>query len=291
MKLARLEGRVAIVTGAAAAGGIGAACARRLAAEGAKIVVADLDGVGAAEVAAQINDAGGTAVAHVVDLANEASIVDLFTAARSRYGAVHIVHNNAADQRLELLGRDQLIGELEVSVWDSTFAVNARGTMLMTKAAIGAMLAAGGGVIINTTSGSAARGDIYNAAYAASTAAIESLTRYVAMQYGKKNIRCNCVAPGLIATARLRATFDPVQANIINRQTLVPFEAGPDDIAGTVAYLASDDSRYVTGQTLAVDGGVLCHMPHAVDMAEFIAAQAASDKPTAWQTAAAEGKR
>lgn len=279
---------MAIVTGAAAKGGIGAACAKRMAAEGARVVVADVDLDGAQQVAAVVNESSGTAIAQHVDLAKEDSVEALFKAVHAYFGAIHIVHNNAADQRLDLLGRDQMIADLDVSVWDATFAVNARGTMLMVKAAIRALLASGGGVIINTTSGSASRGDIYNAAYGASKAAIESLTRYVATQYGKRNIRCNSVAPGLIATARLRATFDPDQANIVNRQTLVPFEAGPEDIAGTVAYLASDDSRYVTGQTLSVDGGILSHMPHAADMAEFIAAKAASAQPTAWQTAAAD---
>jgi NAD(P)-dependent dehydrogenase (short-subunit alcohol dehydrogenase family) len=273
MSLRRLAGRIAIVTGAAAEGGIGAACAKRLAAEGASVVVADLDVAGAQRVAAEISADGGVAMAQRVDLADEASITALFAAVQARFGAVHIVHNNAADQRIELLGQDQRVGDLDVSVWDATFTVNARGTMLMVRGAIRALLAAGGGVIINTTSGSAARGDIYNAAYAASKAAIESLSRYVAMQYGKQNIRCNCVAPGLVTTSRLKAIFDPNQAQVIHRQTLVTFEAGPEDIAGTVAFLASDDSRYVTAQTLAVDGGVLSHMPHAVDMAEFLAAK------------------
>jgi len=264
----RLEKRIAIVTGAA--GGIGAATARRLAQEGAIVVVADRDADGAEKVAHAIGQTGANAMSIAFDLSDARSITALYDTVIAAHGRVDILHNNAADVSLAFLAQDQMIGELDVSVWDRTFATNARGTLLMTQRAIQEMLPNGGGVIVNTTSGAAARGDVYNPSYAASKAAIESLTRYVAMQYGKRGIRCNCVAPGLIETETMKGSFDPAQAKIVDRQTLTPYPGTPEHVAGTVAFLVSDDSGFITGQTLAVDGGILTHMPHAPDMAAFL---------------------
>lgn len=143
------------------------------------------------------------------------------------YRGLNILHNDAADLRADQMMRDQMVADLDAETWDAAFSANARGTMLMIKHAIPVLLAAGGGVIINTTSGAAARGDVYNPSYAASKAAIESLTRYVAMQYGKKGIRCNAVAAGLIVTETMKASFHPEQARIVDRQTLTPGRGRP----------------------------------------------------------------
>jgi NAD(P)-dependent dehydrogenase (short-subunit alcohol dehydrogenase family) len=265
----RLEHRVAIVTGAGR--GIGEACAKRLAAEGAAVIVADIDCDTATSVAAQIEAAGGRALAQRLDLRSESHVESLFEVTLARFGRLDVLHNNAAETRPEVLSKDQRIADLDISVWDHIFAVNARGTLLMIRRAIPALLATGGGSIINTTSGAAARGDIYNPSYAASKAAIDCLTRYVATQYGKQGIRCNAVAPGLIITETLRRSMDPKQVAIVERQQLTSQLGSPADIAATVAFLASDDGRFITGQTIGVDGGVLAHMPHATDMADFIA--------------------
>jgi NAD(P)-dependent dehydrogenase (short-subunit alcohol dehydrogenase family) len=142
--------------------------------------------------------------------------------------------------------------------------------MLVTKHGIATMLRQGSGAIVNTSSGSSIAGDIYNPAYAASKAAINSLTRYVATQCGKRGIRCNAVLPGLILTETAKNSLSPAQLGVIARQTLSPSFGTPEDVAGAVAFLASDDARFVNGQMLCVDGGVLIHMPHAADMADVL---------------------
>lgn len=265
-----LENKVAIVSGAG--GGIGAACARRLAAEGAIVAVVGQGLDEAERVAAAIADEGGTAAGFAVDLMSEHTITALFDAVVTRFGRVDILINNAADTRAEQLALDQKIADLEATVWDRAFAVNARGTMLMTKRAIPLMIDAGGGAIVNTSSGSSIAGDVYNAAYASSKAAINSLTRYVATQYGKQGIRCNAVLPGLIMTEMARSSLSRKQLRVIERQTLTADLGSPDDVAAVLAFLASDDARFINGQMLCVDGGILIHMPHAADMDEFMKA-------------------
>ncbi len=261
----RLEGRVAILSGASR--GIGAACARRFAAEGAHVALADVDLAAAEAAAAAIEADGGVASAYRLDLAVEVDVTALFDAVLGRYRKIDILFNNAADTRMEQLALDQKVADLDPAVWDRAFTVNARGTMLMSKAAIPHMIAGGGGVIVNTSSGASIAGDIYNPSYAASKAAVNSLTRYVATQYGKQGIRCNAVLPGLIMTAMAEASLSLEQRAIVDRQTLTPNPGSPEDIAGVVAFLASDDARFVNGQMLCVDGGIFIHMPHSADMA------------------------
>lgn len=264
-----LENKVAVVSGASA--GIGAACAHRLAAEGAIVAVVGLVQEEADRVVAAIEAKGGVAAGFALDLADEANIAALFDAVVARFGRVEILINNAADTRAEQLALDQKIADLEAAVWDRAFAINARGTMLMTKHAIPLMIAAGGGAIVNTSSGASIAGDVYNAAYGSSKSAVNSLTRYVATQYGKQGIRCNAVLPGLIMTEMARSSLSPEQLRIIGRQTLTPDLGLPDDVAAVIAFLASEDARFVNGQMLCVDGGILMHMPHAADMADVMA--------------------
>lgn len=264
----RLAGKIAFVTGASR--GIGAACVRRFAAEGATVAIADLDEGAARDLADEIKARGDQASAHRLDINSEANIVDLFATLRMAHGRIDILHNNAADTRPSQLAQDAEIADLTASVWDQAFATNARGTMLMSREAINAMLPNGGGVIINTSSGASIAGDIYNAAYAASKAAVNSLTRYVATQYGKRGIRCNAILPGLVMTDMAKQSLSPAQLNVIDRQTLTPFFGTPEDIAGVAAFLASDDARFMNGQTICVDGGVLIHMPHGRDMADLL---------------------
>jgi NAD(P)-dependent dehydrogenase (short-subunit alcohol dehydrogenase family) len=269
--MTRLQGRVAIVTGAAV--GIGEACAKRLAAEGARVIVADIDESGAARVAGEITAAGGTALALRVDLADQASIIALYSAVAARFGRLDILHNNAADTRGEQIARDMAIAAMDVDIWDRAFAVNTRGTMLMIKHALPAMLAGGGGSIINTSSGAGLTGDLFAPAYAASKAAINCLTKYVATQYGKQKIRCNVVSPGLILTPTARANSSAETLQNFERHSLTPYLGQPEDIAAAVAYLASDDARFVTAQVIVVDGGYTNHMPHVADsFAAFAAA-------------------
>jgi NAD(P)-dependent dehydrogenase (short-subunit alcohol dehydrogenase family) len=259
----RLEGRVAIVTGS---GGIGAATARRLAAEGARVVICDIDMAGAEQSAAAVRAEGGEAIARPLDLASEESIAALIGDIRQRFGRLDILHNNAAATATSQMGRDMAITEMDSDIWDTAFRVNTRGTMLMIKHAIPLMLEHGGGSIINTSSGAALRGDLFGPAYAASKAAINCLTLYVATQYGKRGIRCNVVSPGLVVTQNVRDNLTAGQLDRIEGHNLTPYLGAPEDIAAAVAYLASDDARFMTGQVHVVDGGIIGPMPYFADV-------------------------
>ncbi|WP_336971141.1 SDR family NAD(P)-dependent oxidoreductase [Sphingobium aromaticiconvertens] len=265
----RLEGRVAIVTGS---GGIGAASAIRLAAEGARVVIGDIDVEGAEVVVRAIEAKGGVAIALPLDIGDEESIVAFITAVRARYSRLDVLHNNAAATGTAQMGRDMAITMMKADIWDTAFRVNTRGTMLMIKHAIPLMLEGGGGSIINTSSGAALRGDLYGPAYAASKAAINCLTMYVATQYGKQGIRCNVVSPGLVATQNVKDNLPPEQLDRIETHKLTPYLGAPEDIAAAVAYLASDDARFVTAQVHVVDGGIIDHMPYFAEVyGEFTA--------------------
>ena len=142
-----------------------------------------------------------------------------------------------------------------------TLAVNLRGPMLGCKHAIPELCKRGGGAIINTSSASGLVGDLARPAYGSSKAGVDSLTRYVATQYGKQGIRCNAIAPGVIETPALKANITPEQVELYKGNHLTPRLGRPEDIAGMVVFLASDAGAYVTGQILSVDGGLLSHHP------------------------------
>ncbi len=268
----KLAGRVAIVTGSGA--NIGEACARALAAEGAIVVLADINIGGAEAVAADLRAGGHDAFAHALDLADDASIAALFAAVVERYGRIDILHNNAAETRAAHLEKDVMLADMDPEIWDRSFTVNARGTMLMIRQVLPVMIAAGGGVIINTSTGATLMGDILNPAYAASKSAVNSLTRYVATQYGKHNIRCNAVLPGMIVTPHARTIMYDEQFAMMEAHTLLPRLGEPRDIAGAVVFLATDDSGFITGQLLSVDGGISMHQPHVADTRKTLAANA-----------------
>jgi NAD(P)-dependent dehydrogenase (short-subunit alcohol dehydrogenase family) len=262
----RLERKVAIVTGAAS--GIGAETARRLAQEGAAVVVADINLAGAEQVVAQIVQAGAVAAAVRVDLGDEQSINQMVAFAVERFGGLDILDNNAADTRLSAT-RDVGVEHTDTQVWDTLMQINLRGTMLACKAAIPRMRARGGGSIINMSSGSGMTGALAPTAYGVSKAGIIMLTQYVATQHGKEGIRCNAIAPGLIVTEAASSYANGPFGEMMLRHHLTPRLGTPADIASAVAFLASDEASFITGQLISVDGGLLSHAPYHADMVQM----------------------
>ena len=260
--MSRLTGRTAIVTGAGV--GIGAATSRRLAAEGARVALADVDLAGAEAGAAERRATGGECRAFRFDLADEGSIRALIDGVLEAYGALHVLFNNAADTRPQILENDVAVMDLPLEIWDRTFACNARGTFITIKYALPALIRSGRGAIINTSSGAALAGDVVRTAYAASKAAINALSVYVATQYGKEGVTCNVVSPGMVPTENSRANQPEMIASVL-RHHMSPELGFPDDIAAMVALLASDEGRFVTGQILRIDGGISKAFAHVAD--------------------------
>ncbi len=256
----RLDGKIAIVTGAAA--GIGRATARRVAAEGARTVVADLDDAGAKQVADEIVAAGGEATAVQADLGDVDEVRAMVETAVTRYGGLDVLHNNAAATRLAATA-DLPVSAADPGVWDETMRVNLRGAMVAIQAAAPHMIARGGGSVINTTSGAGLTGDLRNPAYGASKAALVSLTRYAATEFGKQGIRCNAISPGFIVIPE-KTGRDAVNATML-RHALTPRLGRPEDVAALVVFLASDESAFITGQNICVDGGMGAHQPFLAD--------------------------
>lgn len=268
-----VEGKIAIVTGGGA--NIGEACAKMLADHGAAVAIADINEEGAQRVAAEIGQAGGKAIGLKVDLADEASVSAMVAAVLEEFGRVDILHNNAANTGAAQMTRDGSLAEMEQEVWDAAFDINVRGTMFVTKHVVPHMITAGGGSIINTSSGVSLLGDVLNPAYSASKAAVNALTRNTATQFGRANIRCNAILPGLVLSPVARAQMTEEQLGMIQRHVLLPRESVANDIAGAVLWLASDLASFVTGQIISADGGIVHHQPHYADMLDMFAAMQA----------------
>lgn len=263
--MGRLQGKVAIVTGGG--GGIGSAVVRRMVSEGAKVAVADVFMDSAKAAAEPLGDA---ALAVQFDALVPASIEAMVEATVSHFGRLDILHNNAAmtDPAKHPLDTDAVT--IPIDIWDEIIDINLRGYLLGCKYAIPQMVKGGGGSIINTASNSGTAGDLARIAYGASKGAIITMTKYIATQHGRQNIRCNSVAPGVVLTEALSKTV-PGLADIIKRHILTPEFGVPDDIAALVAFLASDESRYITGENISISGGGLVHQPHYADLMDFMA--------------------
>jgi len=256
----RFEGKVAIVTGGA--GSIGRATAQRLADEGAAVTVADLDGDAAAKVAEAIGAAGGTARGQAVDVSDPEAVEEMVGATVAAYGGLDVLHNNAA--AIALNGEDQDLVTMDLDTWRTVLDVNLSGPMLGCRFAIPAMIERGGGAIVNTASVAAFYGSTTLAAYGTSKAGLVALTRYVATAYANRNIRCNAVAPGVVVAKDTQDALGGPMGDTLARYT-VNHLAGrlgyPEEIAAAVAYLASDEAAFVTGEVLRVDGGFTAHGP------------------------------
>jgi len=249
--MGRLDGRVAIVTGGARS--IGAAFAKGMAAEGAKIVIADIDS--ADDVLSIIRQAGGEAMAVPTDVTDEASCENMVAETVGAYGKLDILVANAG---LWVHLERQNALEIDTETWDRVMSVNIRGVWLSAKAAIPAMQANGYGKIINMTSGRAFKGGVGMLHYDASKGAIISMTRSLAREWGDAGIRVNAIAPGAVDTEISLALADDAQRARREKtpQTRALKRAeGPEDLVGTCLYLASGASDFMSGNTIVVDGG------------------------------------
>ena len=249
----RLNDEVIIVAGGAT--GIGAETSRRLAEEGARVVVGDINVAGAEETVAGIRDAGGEATAWTFDIADEESCAALVRAALDAYGDIAGLFNVAADLSAETLGRDTDLLSVPLEVWRRTLDVNLTGYLLTMRHTLPTLLERGGGSIVNTISGLVLNGDPNRPSYGAAKSAVIGLTRHVASRWGKEGIRCNAVAPGVVLTdSQLKAVSDEERERVSAILRSNRF-GRPEDIAAMATFLLSADGEWVNGQVYAVNGG------------------------------------
>jgi NAD(P)-dependent dehydrogenase (short-subunit alcohol dehydrogenase family) len=256
-----LSGKLALVTGAGS--GLGLEFSRGFAASGAEVICADRDSSRAEEAAALIQKAGGRATPIRVDVADSASVQSLADRLRSSHGHMDVLVNNAGVSSLP-----NRVHELPIEEWDRLIAINLRGVFLCTRAILPMMLSRGGGSIINIASiigivGFYPDAPLVTANYAAAKAGVIGFTRQLALEYAKDNIRANAIAPGFHKGTRLgdatKATLTPAgiaerEARIVGA-TPMGRRGLPEELLGLAIYLASDASRYLTGQVIAHDGG------------------------------------
>ncbi len=246
----RFEGRVSVVTGAGS--GIGQATALRLASEGGRVVCADVNVEAAEATAKRAREAGGTAEAVACDVSDPAAANATIAGAVERFGALHALCNIAGILRFVHSHEETL------EDWNRILAVNLTGTFLMSRAAIPHLLATKG-VIVNTSSTAALQAHPWCAAYSASKGAILSLTRALAIEYGRQGLRVNCICPGGIETPIHGAFRFPEGADKTLLRRILPFDGfrGAEEAANVIAFLVSDDARHLVGTEIRVDGGML----------------------------------
>lgn len=255
-----LDGRVALVSGGGS--GIGAASSLALARDGARVAVTDINLETAEEVAAQINAEGGSAVAVQLDVVQESAWIEAVQTARDGLGAYPtILHSNAAITNGPVMLADSEVTQISVETWDLVMAVILRGGMLGCKHLIPHMLEAGGGSIIFTSSVKGISGSSLRMAYSTAKGGINALTMSIATAYGKSEVRCNAVAPGLVTTPGMLQAVAPDRMSELEDGHLLPRLGRPEEVAAVVRFLASDEASFITGQVLAVDGGLASHVP------------------------------
>ena len=243
-----LDGHVALITGASR--GIGRAIALRLASEGVKIAVNYNSGEALAnELVDEISAQGGEAIALRADVSDEAQVKAMVVAVRKEWKRLDILVNNAG------IRNDRLLMRMTTREWDDTLNVNLRGAFFCTKAALPLMVRQRRGRIINMSSVVGVAGNPGQANYAASKAALIGLTKSVAKEVARRNITANALAPGYILTGMVEELSEDLKAQVLSR---VPMNrlGVPEDIAGIVAFLCTDEASYITGQVIRVDGGL-----------------------------------
>jgi len=251
--MGRLSGRVAIVTGAAQS--IGVAYARGLAAEGAKVSIADVEPADGAVRA--IRDAGGEAMSQICDVSDPKAVARLIRSTDEAFGGVHVLVNNAA-MAARLVHKP--LEELSSEEWDRVFAVNVRGSFECVKAALPIMRRQKYGKIINISSGTVFKGVTHMLHYVATKGAVIAMTRSMANELGKDGIRVNAIAPGLTSTEYMKSRNDIADYLVtMAKSRAISREEMPEDLVGACVFLASAESDFISGQTLVVDGGQVMH--------------------------------
>lgn len=247
----RFDEKVAVVSGAAS--GIGAATAARLAAEGAAVAFVDLVVEGCAAAAEAARHAGGRATALACDVSDPASVEAVMGSVLAEHGRLDVVCNIAG------IGRFAHTADQPVEEWDRIIAVNLTGTYLMCRAALPHLLETGGN-IVNTSSTAGLMGQAYSAAYCASKGGVTMLTKALAVEYIERGVRVNAVAPGGIETPIMDSFGYPEGASgKLFKRIMSPMGFGrPEEIAGLIAFVASEEARYMTGAVVAMDGGITC---------------------------------
>ena len=234
-----------------------------MARQGARVVVADLDGERAAAHADSLVAKGLDALCVALDVASEASVSDAFTTALDRFGGIDVLVNNAAPS--PVIRQDAPVGRLDLGVWEAIQAVVVGGAIRCTQAALPSMVERGGGSIVNVASIHAHAADADMTAYPVAKAALLGLTRAIATQYGRDGVRCNTVTLGTIPYP---AMSEEARQNKVRHQ-LLGRVGEPDDVANLVAFLASPASGFTTGTDVRADGGVLAHLPSYADGGTF----------------------
>ncbi len=250
----RLEGKVAFITGAGA--GIGRASARLFAEEGAAVVIAEKNAEAGAGVAAEIERAGGRALALPTDVTQEDSVERAVASGVARFGAIHVLFNCAGGS----IPQDGPVAEVDLAVWDHTIGLDLKGTFLCCRHVIPRIVAAGGGAVVNTSSVVALRGQSAHV-YSSAKGGVLSLTRSLAATYGRQGVRVNAICPGIVMSERIKAR---VRTGLLEQAASVglsveshPFSLGePEDIARIALFLACDESRMIHGATIPADGGM-----------------------------------
>ena len=248
----RLEGKVALITGGGS--GMGMVASKLFAGEGAKVVLTDVNDAAAEAVAVEIVEAGGEAIHVHADVSSESDARGMVAVAVDRFGGLDVLYNNAG----VMLDTDGSVDATDASVWDTTLAINVKGVAFGCKYGIPAMIETGGGSVINVASFVAWLGAATSqTAYTASKGAVLAMTREIAVEYARKGIRCNALCPGPIDTPMLQELLsDPARRQ--RRMVHIPMGrlGRAEELANAALFLASDDSSFMTGSSLIVDGGI-----------------------------------
>jgi NAD(P)-dependent dehydrogenase (short-subunit alcohol dehydrogenase family) len=248
-----LQDKAIVVAGGAT--GIGAGTATRLAEEGALVAVGDINVAGAEATVETIIAAGGRAIAVEFDLADEKSVQELVDRTIAEFGAVHGLFNVGADLSENNLGRDTTLLDTDMDVWQRTLDVNLMGYVRTSRAVLPHLLARGGGSIVNTSSGGSLGTDPMHVAYNAAKAAVNQLTRHVAVNWGSKGIRCNGVMPGLVMGETQERQDNQALQEMFVQAARTTRLGRPADLAGISAFLLSDEAEWISGQVWYIGGG------------------------------------